>query len=71
MNGQYCIWLYKRVYIKEWLCKVFEMDNKNAISWFIFGFETEELYKCKYNKVLGKLWGKYEGFRVKVTQWDM
>jgi hypothetical protein len=25
------------------------------------------LYKCKYNKLLGKLWGEYEGFRVKVT----
>jgi len=43
------------------------MDNKNAISLFIYGFEIKELYKCKYNKVLGKLWGEYEGFRVKVT----
>jgi hypothetical protein len=47
------------------------MDNKNTILWFIFWFETEKLYKCKYNKILGKLWGEYEGFQVRITQWDM
>lgn len=38
------------------------MDNKNTILWFIFWFKTEKLYKCKYNKILGKLWDEYEGF---------
>jgi hypothetical protein len=50
------------LYLVEQVTIYKRMDNKNTILWFIFWFEIEELYKCKYNKILGKLWGKYEGF---------
>jgi len=47
------------------------MDNKNAISWFMSRLEIDELCKCKYNEVLGKEWGEYDGFWVRLTWWNV